>query len=365
MQSRSFHSTLRSASTSRPSEAEIASARSYCANLVRSYDQPSHVLQSFTPSSARDAYIAIRAFNVDVARIADTTSTPTIGMMRMQFWKDAVTKSLNGNPPKEPVAILLAKAAEDVHERSGGNIRLSKGWLQRIINTREQYLGNPPYPTLSALETYGENTYSTVLYLTLSALPQASLTTDHIASHIGKAMGIVAILRGIPLVAFPPQQPLGTSNSVTGSAGPSQGAVMLPLDVMAEAGVKEEDVFRQGAEAPGLRDAIFTVATRASDHLITAREMLSKLRSEGQLGHEFEHQNDEEHQYSPQQLNAGTDAQLADVERAFGVFMPSIATQMWLDRLQQADFDIFNPTLRTADWRLPWKAYWAFRRRNL
>ncbi|KAH7067468.1 Squalene/phytoene synthase-domain-containing protein [Paraphoma chrysanthemicola] len=362
---RRFHTTPCLRDAARPSEAEVSRARAYCANLVQTYDAPSHILQTFIPQSSRDAYIAIRAFNVDVARVADTTSTPTIGMMRMQFWRDTVTKALAGSPPKEPVAILLAKAAEDLHERSDGKARLSKNWFHRIINTREQHLSNPPYPTLSALESYAENTYSTMLYLTLSALPQASLTTDHIASHIGKAMGIAAVLRGIPLIAFPPQQPLGTSNAMTGQSGPTQGAVLLPLDVMADSNLREEDVFRQGAAAPGLRDAVFTVATRANDHLITAREMLSKLRSDGTLGHDFEHQNDEGREYTPQQLGAGQQQKLDEVERAFGVFMPSVATQSWLDRLQKADFDVFDQGLRKVDWKLPMRAYWAYTRRKI
>lgn len=336
-----------------------------CANLIRAHDAPSHILQAFVPRASRDAFLAIRALNIEVARVADTTNTPAVGRMRMQFWRDAVAKALAGSPPQEPVAILLAKAAEDLHQRSQGKARLSKAWFHRIINTREQHLANPPYPTLAALETYAENTYSTLLYLTLAALPQASLTTDHVASHIGKAMGIVAVLRGVPLIAFPPQQPLGTSNAMTGQSGPTQGTVLLPLDVMAEANVKEEDVFRQGASAPGLRDAIFAVATRANDHLITARDMLSKLRSDGTLGHDFEHQHDEHHQYTAQQLNTGQATQLAEVEQAFGVFLPSIATQSWLDRLQQADFDIFDARLRTVDWKLPVKAYWAYRRRRI
>jgi NADH dehydrogenase [ubiquinone] 1 alpha subcomplex assembly factor 6 len=286
-------------------------------------------------------------------------------MMRMQFWRDTVTKALAGSPPKEPVAILLAHAAEDLHRRTDGRSRLSKNWFHRIINTREQYLGNPPYPTLSALESYAENTYSTLMYLTLSALPQASITTDHIASHIGKATGIAAVLRGVPLVAFPQPQPGGTAGHITGQSGPTQGAVLLPLDIMAEAGVREEDVFRMGGEAPALKDAVFTVATRANDHLITAREMLSKLRSEGTLGHDFEHANDEEHAYDVHEGSKGKETQLAEVEQAFGVFMPSISTQSWLDRLQKADFDLFSPELRKNDWKLPAKAYWAYTRRKL
>jgi NADH dehydrogenase [ubiquinone] 1 alpha subcomplex assembly factor 6 len=281
----------------------------------------------------------------------------------MQFWRDTVSKALAGTPPKEPVAILLAQAAEDLQARSRGKARLSKNWFHRIINTREQYLGNPPYPTLESLEGYAENTYSTLLYLTLQSLPQASLTTDHIASHIGKAMGIAAVLRGLPIIAFPPQQLLGTSNSMTGASGPTQGAVLLPLDVMAGSNVREEDVFRIGASAPGLRDAVFTVATRANDHLITAREMLKKLKEEGNVGHDFEHEG--EHVYTAQQQNQGQEEKLREVEEAFGVFMPAISTQSWLDRLEGVDFDVFDQGLRKVDWKLPAKAWWAHSRRRI
>ncbi|OCL04950.1 hypothetical protein AOQ84DRAFT_391195 [Glonium stellatum] len=361
------YTTPKGGNSARPSDVETHSARAYCSNLIRKYDSPSFTLQTFIPPSSRDAYLAIRAFNIDVAQIADTTSIPTIGIMRMQFWRDTITKALAGSPPKEPVAILLAKAAEDLYHRTDGKARLSKNWFLRVISTREQFLSNPPYPNLATLESYAENTYSTLLYLTLSALPLASVAADHLASHIGKATGIVAVLRGLPLVAFPPLQTHSTSNLGLGSSlgAARQGTVLLPLDVMAEAGVKEEDVLRQGASAPGLRDAIFAVATRANDHLITAREMLANLRSGEGLGHEFEHQNEEEHQYGVEQLNAGSRSQLEDIERAFGVLMPAIATQSWLDRLQKHDFDIFAPKLRTTDWRLPWKAYWGFNRRKL
>lgn len=338
------------------------------ADIGRKYDVPSLILQTFIPPAARDAYLAIRAFNVDVARVADITSHPSVGAMRMQFWRDAIASSLSGAPKKEPAAILLAAANEDLQIRSNGKTRLNKSWLNRIINTREQYLGNPPYPNLNALETYAENTYSTLLYLTLSALPLASITTDHLASHIGKAMGIAAVLRGLPLVAFPPPPPTHhTSNAKGGPMSPApQGAVLLPLDIMAQCGVQEEQVLRQGAAAPGIRDAVFTVATRASDHLITAREMLKNLKAGQDIGHEFEHIDEEEHATRvPQQAATGTEKQLEEVKRGFGVLMPAIATQLWLDKLQKTDFDIFDQSLRRTDWKLPWKAYWAFTRTKL
>ena len=64
---------------------------------------------------------------------------------------------------------------------------------------------------------------------------------------------------------------------------------------MAATGLQEEEVFRQGGSAPNLREAVFTVATRANDHLITAREMLKNLKGGLDVGHEFEHSNEEEH----------------------------------------------------------------------
>lgn len=358
------------------SASEIASARKYCLDTLRRYDTPSSLLLPYIPAQARDAYILLRAFNIEVARTADTTSTPTIGSMRLQFQRDAVTKSLAGSPPKQPIAILLAKVAGDLAVRTGGKGRFSKSWFMRIIDTREKYLSNPPYPSLESLESYAENTYSTLLYLTLQALPMASLTADHVASHIGKASGIAAVLRGLPLIAFPQRQNTHNNQSAQlgGDVGASRhGAVMLPLDIMASAGVREEDVLRNGSNAHGLRDAVFQVATRANDHLITARQMLQNVRAGEDAGHEFEHGDEEEHMHEylpPKNEGRGIkgeerETQAQEVERAFGVFMPAIATQLWLERLEKADFDVFHPKLRVTDWRLPWRAYWGWKRRKI
>jgi NADH dehydrogenase [ubiquinone] 1 alpha subcomplex assembly factor 6 len=131
---------------------------------------------------------------------------------------------------------------------------------------------------------------------------------------------------------------------------------------MAEANVRDEDVFRLGGEAEGLRDAVFTVATRANDHLITAREMLQNIQAGRDAGHDFEHQGEEGHEihkYSDQ--GKGTTA-AQEVRRGFGVLMPAVATSLWLEKLQGVGFDVFSPQLRKREWRLPWRSYWAFRK---
>lgn len=392
------------------SQAEVQSAQNYCSDLLRygfilsldishdlltslfayrKYDAPSHVLLAFIPSPIRPAYLALRALNIEIARIPDTTSASAVSAMRYQFWRDNVDRALSLQPPKQPVSILLSAAAADLSARTDGTARFSKSWFTRMISARENYSDGRPYTTLDSLEKYAEDTYSTLFYLTLQSLPLASLTADHIASHIGKAMGITAVLRGLPLLAFP-----GPPKQHSNSAGlnpdlqqqrqhSQQGSIALPLDVMARCGVKEEDVFRRGAEAPGLRDAVFEVATRASDHLITARQMIKSVQEGKGVGHAFEHEDEVMHEMQQGGIGGGippgadeipptttappsigTNRQEShDIDAAFGVLMPAVATKLWLDKLQRYDFDIFRDELRRRDWKLPWKAFVAFRRR--
>ena len=358
-------------------------------SIRRKFDSPSYTLLAFIPPSSQIAYLALRAFNLELARIPDTVSTPHVGSLRMQFWRDNITRTLSGSPPKHPVSILLSSALSSLAARShGATTGLSRAWLHRLIDTRERHLSHRPHPSLDSLERYAENTYSTLLYLTLQSLPLASVTADHVASHVGKAAGIAAVLRGLPLLAFPAPPNHHSSNTGLGDAVATQrsraqqGVVTLPLDIMAECGVREEDVLRQGAEAPGLKDAVFRVATRASDHLITARTMVANLRKGEGVGHRYEHEGEEGHQHADveregvleqvgqdggqqqqQQQQQRPATQLEEVERAFGVFMPAVATGLWLERLQRVDFDVFRNELRSREWKLPWRAYWAHRRR--
>ncbi|KAH7419333.1 Squalene/phytoene synthase [Cadophora sp. MPI-SDFR-AT-0126] len=351
---------------SRITDADVLAARTYCANLLQKFDSPSYTLQTFVPPSARDAYLSIRALNIELARIPDLVSNPTVGALRMQFWRDNLTRTFAHTPPKEPVAILLHHALQSLQERHPDmTTSVMKGWFMKVINAREQYMDNRPYTSMDALETYAENTYSTLMYLTLAALPLHSMAADHVASHIGKATGIAAVLRGLPLLAFPPppNHHHNSSALVGGGSGARQGSVVLPLDVLAQAGVKEEEIFRQGAEAPGLKDAIFTVATRANDHLITAREMLKNLQQGKDAGHDFEHEGEEGHQYN--ETSSKGPSQADEIERGFGVLMPGLATRLWLEKLEKYDFDIFRPELRSREWRLPWKGYWAYSRKSI
>ncbi|KAH8127676.1 putative phytoene synthetase/ ribosomal protein S6 [Trichoderma asperelloides] len=317
-------------------DADVESARRYCLKQLQTSDYDAHLIHRFIPPPVQDTYAALRALNLELVRLPELVSNPTIGVMRMKFWQESIDKTFAGQPPREPICILLHRGLQQLEQRAGSSstTKSIKFWVSRLIRTRERHMDNRPFATLASLEDYAEHTYSTIMYATLASMPLRSMHLDHLASHIGKACGIVAVLRGIPILAAP-AQPV---RSPSGVETPSRNqAILLPLDIMAEEGVKEEEVFRQGPNAPGLQDAIFKVATRANDHLITAREMLKRLKAGQDPGHEFEHQGEGEHQYLEEEESDTS----RDIRRGFGTLLEAVPAAQWLLSLEKANFDPF------------------------
>ncbi|KAI4861888.1 Squalene/phytoene synthase [Hypoxylon rubiginosum] len=349
---------LRSSRRCYVTDTEVDKARQYCVAQLRQSDYDSYLIRNLLPKSRQDAYDALRAFNLELVRLPELVSNPMIGQMRMQFWRDAVNNTFAGKPPKEPIMILLYKVIEKLAE-TGGTPSSIKFWLLRLINTREKHMDNRPFASIASLEEYAENTYSTLMYSNLAALPMQSMHMDHLASHIGKACGIVAVLRGIPfLAASSPPVASPSGSRVVGSG--RNPVLLLPLDVMAETGLKEEDVYRQGPRADGFEDAVFKVATRANDHLITAREMLKNLRAGQSPGHEYEHHGEEQHEYPL--MTPGDDDTKRDLRRGFSALLEGIPASDYLTRLEAQNF---NPFTVKSSWKLPWRLWRAVKSQQI
>ena len=112
--------------------------------------------------------------------------------------------------------------------------------------------------TVESLTRHAESTSSTYFYLLLSLLSLSSSDLfSHAASHLGVAQGIQILLRALPYHA-------------------SKGRTIIPAEITARHGVRQEDVFHRGGNADGISDAVFEFATVANDHLMTAREMFKE-----------------------------------------------------------------------------------------
>ncbi|KAM4906566.1 NADH dehydrogenase (ubiquinone) complex I, assembly factor 6 isoform 4-T7 [Sylvia borin] len=182
-------------------------------------------------------------------QIKDSVTQKTTGLMRMQFWRDAVEDIYGDNPPHQPIATELWRAVK--------RHNLTKMWFMKVIDEREKNLDDRAYRNIQELETYAENTQSALLYLTLETLGVRDIHADHAASHIGKAQGIVTCLRATPYHC-------------------TRRKVFLPMDICMLHGVSQEDFIR-GKQEKNVRDVIYDIASQAHIHLEHARSFSKKV----------------------------------------------------------------------------------------
>ncbi|KAI0071696.1 hypothetical protein K474DRAFT_1686957 [Panus rudis PR-1116 ss-1] len=282
------------------SEGGASDPIAYCRDLVRKRDYEAFLTSHFYPREVQGAYLALRAFYIELATVQESVSNNMIGKMRMQFWRDAVKSISDGQPPRHPIALALF----DVTRRA----KIQPYHLKRIIDARDAELHTPTHLTLDSLLAHAESTSSTFLYLLLSLLNlSSSHTLSHAASHVGVTQTISTLLRSLPFHA-------------------QRGRLVIPAEITAKHGVNQEEVFRQGGNAKGIDDAVYEFATVANDHLITAREMFKE--SGGKV---------------PGQARP--------------VFLSAIPAALYLERLEKVNFDAFHPSLQMKTWRLPWRVW--------
>ncbi|XP_061771428.1 NADH dehydrogenase (ubiquinone) complex I, assembly factor 6 isoform X1 [Nerophis ophidion] len=266
----------------------------FCLELVRSRDYEGFVCSLLLPEGARRSALALRAFNVELAQVKDSVSQKTLGLMRMQFWKTAVEEIYRDKPPNQPVSNELWRVVR--------KHRLTKRWLSRIITERENDLDDRAYRNLQELESYAENTQSSLLYLLLESLGVKDVHADHAASHIGKAHGIVTCLRATPHHS-------------------ARRRVFLPMDICMLHGASQEDIIR-GSREQNVRDVVYDIASQAHVHLQHARS------------------------FGPSIPAAATPA-----------FLHTVVLEDYLQRVRKVDFDIFHPSLQKRNPLLPIQLY--------
>jgi len=128
-------------------------------------------------------------------------------------------------------------------------------------SSRQEKLGDlQSFPTLEHAQTYAENTASSLFYLTLESAGYRSVSFDHAASHLGKAVGLTTIIRGTPYHI-------------------KERQLLIPVELLTKHNVVQEDIFR-GEVSTNFVDAVFDLAVAANDQLMTARMQKNQVPKE-------------------------------------------------------------------------------------
>ena len=213
--------------------------------LAREADYDRYLTAVFAPAASREALFALIAFNHEVARIPEAVSEPMLGRIRLQWWREVVEAAYAGEPARRhEVAVPLADAI-----RACG---LDRAPLDALLDAREGDLEEGGPPDLAALERYAAATGGALTALMLQASGVDSGPALEAGRQVGTAWALIGTLRAAPRTA-------------------AQGRVVLPADLLAEAGISAHDL-RAGRGFDRLAGVGEPVARRAAELLDAARK---------------------------------------------------------------------------------------------
>jgi phytoene synthase len=215
---------------------------SHCAALVREHDPDRYLATLFAPADAREALFTLYAFDHEIARVRRVVSEAVAGLVRLQWWREALATAAADKPPAHPVV-------EAVHARWE---RFAPLWprLEAAIEAREQELSDEPPADLAALEQRlaagaGEVTLAAMDLLGVGEAPARAA-----ARHVGLALGLVRLLQGL-------------------AGDLRRSRVPLPSALLAAHQLDPERV--ADAPAAALRPMVAELIGRARGHLAEAR----------------------------------------------------------------------------------------------
>jgi len=276
------------------------------------------------PSRARKSFFAVRAYNVELASVKDASEQrrasgetgSSLGLrMRMQWWRDALGQLYDDVPAESepsPQGFLAHSAEACWHNPVVRALyvaieekELTRRFLERLLDAREADLDIQQMATMEDAKQYAEDTWSSLLYLSLECAGVRDDSADTVASHAGIGTGLTTSLRStihraaygemsIPADLFPKPIP---SNYMMRRMDPE-----FPVDP------ENEEIMRNAAQH---------MAYEASVELSKAQEMQADVPKAGKA-----------------------------------CLLPAIPAMNYLSRLKEAEFDLWDPKLNAEQSRL-------------
>lgn len=359
----------------------VEKARFDCTAALGRADPSSVLLSKMYPAYLRDSFVAFRALNMELSKVSfgfqpgATAKSREFSNLKFAFWLQQVeaceTLTLENAGTvlprvNEPCTVLLA----DTVLR---HLRLDAGMLKQMVHSHQHFYNHNSAAGFRSLDdvcSFGEGTFSQMNYLMQSVLlsPQLSGFADpgvallelpgsddlrhgltDISAHLGQATAVGSFLVGLRYFAE------------------KKHTLMLPTDTLTKHRLSEEACLRylQGRAADAdpdtkerLKNVVFDMATRANDHLISARTKLDLVKTH------------------VQQLAAAPDTPapvrslLRHQKRGlpdclFLPYLSGLPTTLYLERLEKYDFDLLHPNLMYKEWRLAFRLWNAERTRSL
>jgi phytoene synthase len=222
--------------------------------IAREGDPDRALAALFAPREARADLVALVAFNVELARIAEQVNEPELGAIRLQWWRDALERTGQGEATGHPVADALGVMLS--------RHKLSRERTAALIDAREFDIATRIMPDWAALEAYLTDTAGAMFALAAACLGARGRSLEDAAAKGGVAYGLTGLMRALPVHA-------------------SRGRVDLPADALRRQGTSPEAVLA-GQSSDGLLALLAELRDQASNALDEARRHVARLDQNAQ-----------------------------------------------------------------------------------
>ena len=218
----------------------------YCLAQVRQGDRDRYLALLFSPALARGGLAALAAFNLELARAASEISESMLGLVRLQWWREAVEEiRAGGATRRHPVVDALSEAT-----RVRG---LSTDRMLAMIAGKEEELEQDGPPSQAQFDSRADATAANLIRLSLEVvrLDVAEPALASASAEVGRAYATIGHARSVLLDA-------------------RRHKVRLPAEALAAAGVDLDKLFDLRPQ-PALQACLEALARRAGADLDAAR----------------------------------------------------------------------------------------------
>jgi phytoene synthase len=226
----------------------------YCAALVREADRDRYLATLFARAEHRDGLLALYAFNVEITQVRDKAREPLPGEIRLQWWREMLEGTRDGEAAANPVAAAL-KATLARYDFVAAP-------LLELIDARLFDLYDEPMASLADLELYAIRTQSPLFAMAAGILNAGEALPEMSTLDASVAYGIANLL-----------------NSFGRHAARRQ--LYVPFEILDRHGVNREDIYA-GASSNALLAALADIRAIVRSHLVTAQANLKSVPPEVQ-----------------------------------------------------------------------------------
>jgi phytoene synthase len=220
----------------------------YLAGLVREADRPRYYSTLFARSQIRGDLFALYGFAAEIERIPDQVSEPTLGEIRLRWWRDALTGGSEFSSEGQSPALRAISGAIARHA-------LPVGALVALIDARSADLYSDPPPGMADIEAYFDRTQGTVFRLAGLICGGAGAELEATARHAGIAYGLSRRLAGSTVDA-------------------ARRRTIFPADLLVLENLTAAEIFVPEPHA-GLQNMVAALGQLARHHLRAARDRLT------------------------------------------------------------------------------------------